>query len=139
MCELSTASRKKNAKDCRFPCRAILLHSREDYQSAMPILKYCATESYYGELFCGRISCRLWQVIGSTNPVNGCSCGVGEYLGCFIKANWNQEDLPTGHSIVETLPISPWFIIPLWNCNALWHDNSLGFQSDERQKIMFTT
>lgn len=139
LCECidSLKEEKMQKTDCRFPCRAILLHSREDYQSAMPILKLlCDRIVLPEELFCGADLMPAYdKVLESTKPGEWVLLpGVGEYLRLFYKSELKSRRFAKlWHSIVDASNLAR-VIIPLWNCNALWHDNSLGFQSDERQE-----
>lgn len=60
--------------------------------------------------------------------------GISEYLRLFYKSEQKSGRLAKlWHSIVDASNTGR-VIIPLWNCDALWHDHSLGFQTDKRQE-----
>lgn len=60
--------------------------------------------------------------------------GVSEYLRLFYKSEQRTERFAKlWHTIVDASSTGR-IIIPLWNCDSLWYDTSLGLSTDERQK-----
>lgn len=136
-CINSLKEEKTQKMDCRFPCRAILLHSREDYQYAVASLKsLCDRTVSPEELFSGADLMPAYdKALDGARPGEWLLLpGVSEYLRLFYKSEQKSGRLAKlWHSIVDASNTGR-VIIPLWNCDALWHDNSLGFQTDERQE-----
>lgn len=122
---------------CRFPCRGILLHSREDYQSAIAELRsLCDRTVLPEELFSGTDLMPAYDtILGNMKPDEWLLLpGISEYLRLFYKSEQKSGRLAKlWHSIVDASNTGR-VIIPLWNCDALWYDNSLGFQTDKRQE-----
>ena len=59
---------------------------------------------------------------------------VSEYLRLFYKSEQRTERFAKlWHTIVDASSTGR-IIIPLWNCDSLWYDTSLGLSTDERQK-----
>lgn len=127
---------KEQKIGCRFPGRVILLHSREDYQSAITSLKSLCDRTVSPEDLFSRADLMpaYDKILDSAKPGEWLLLpGVSEYLRLFYKSEQKSGRFARlWHSIVDALNLVR-IIIPLWNCDALWHDNSLGFQTDERQ------
>lgn len=136
-CINSLKEEKTQKMACRFPCRVILLHSREDYLSAVLSLKtLCDRTVSPEELFSGADLMPTYdKVLDVAEPGEWLLLpGVSEYLRLFYKSEQKSGRLAKlWHSIVDASNTGR-VIIPLWNCDALWHDNSLGFRMDERQE-----
>lgn len=136
-CINSLQKERKQKIPCRFPCRGILLHSREDYQSAIVELKsLCDRTVSPEELFSGADLMPAYdKILDVTKPGEWLLLpGISEYLRLFYKSEQKSGRLAKlWHSIVDASNTGR-VIIPLWNCDALWHDNSLGFQTDKRQE-----
>lgn len=135
-CIDSLKEEKTRKAECRFPCRVILLHTREDYQSAISSLKMlCDRTVTPEELFAGAdLMPGYDKLINHLEPGKWLLLpGVSEYLRFFYKSEKvSGRFAKLWHSIVGSTNTSR-IIIPLWNCDALWHDNALGFQTDQRQ------
>ena len=135
-CIDSLKEEKTRKADCRFPCRVILLHTREDYQSAISSLKMlCDRTVTPEELFAGADLMPVYdKLINQLKPGEWLLLpGVSEYLRLFYKSEKvSGRFAKLWHSIVDSTNTGR-IIIPLWNCDALWHDNALGFQTDQRQ------
>lgn len=135
-CIDSLKEEKTRKADCRFPCRVILLHTREDYRAAISSLKMlCDRTVTPEELFAGAdLMPGYDKLINQLKPGEWLLLpGVSEYLRLFYKSEKvSGRFAKLWHSIVDSTNTSR-IIIPLWNCDALWHDNALGFQTDQRQ------
>ena len=121
----------------RFPCRVLLLHSREDYCDAVSSLRsLCDRSVSSDELFSSADVMpaydKLIEEIKSNEWV--WLPGVSEYLRLFYKSEQRTERFAKlWHTIVDASSTGR-IIIPLWNCDSLWYDTSLGLSTDERQK-----
>lgn len=128
---------KANKITSRFPCRILLLHSREDYCNAVSSLKtLCDRAVTSDELFSSADVMpaydKLLETIKSDEWV--WLPGVSEYLRLFYKSEQRTERFAKlWHSMVDASSTGR-IIIPLWNCDSLWYDTSLGLRTDERQK-----
>ncbi len=128
---------KANKVTSRFPCRILLLHSREDYCDAVSSLKaLCDRAVSSDELFSSADVMpaydKLLEMIKSNEWV--WLPGVSEYLRLFYKSEQRTERFAKlWHSMVDASSTGR-IIIPLWNCDSLWYDTSLGLRTDERQK-----
>lgn len=128
---------KANKVASRFPCRILLLHSREDYCDAVSSLKaLCDRVVSSDELFTSADVMpaydKLLEMIKSNEWV--WLPGVSEYLRLFYKSEQRTERFAKlWHSMVDASSTGR-IIIPLWNCDSLWYDTSLGLRTDERQK-----
>lgn len=127
---------KMGKTECRFPCRVLLLHSREDYLSALSSLRtLCDRTISPDELFTGAdVMPAYHKVLQTIQPGEWVLLpGVSDYLRLFHKCEQQSGRFTKlWHSIVDATNTSR-VILPLWNCDALWYDASLGFQSDIRQ------
>lgn len=121
----------------RFPCRVILLHSRDDYSDAVFKLKaLCDRTVLSDELFSGADVMPAYdRLVDSKQPDEWLLLpGVGDYLSLFYKSEQRSERLSKlWHTIVDANNTGR-IIIPLCNADALWHDKSMGMDTDERQK-----
>ena len=128
---------KTNKATSRFPCRVLLLHSREDYCDAVSSLRsLCDRSVSSDELFSSEDVMpaydKLIEEIKSNEWV--WLPGVSEYLRLFYKSEQRTERFAKlWHTIVDASSTGR-IIIPLWNCDSLWYDTSLGLSTDERQK-----
>lgn len=128
---------KTNKVTSRFPCRVLLLHSREDYCDAVSSLRsLCDRSVSSDELFSSEDVMpaydKLIEEIKSNEWV--WLPGVSEYLRLFYKSEQRTERFAKlWHTIVDASSTGR-IIIPLWNCDSLWYDTSLGLSTDERQK-----
>lgn len=127
---------KVNKVTSRFPCRILLLHSREDYCDAVVNLKsLCDRTVLLDELFSSADVMpaydKLHEIVKSNEWV--LLPGVSEYLRLFYKSEQRTERFAKlWHTLVDASNTGR-IIIPLWNCDSLWYDTSLGLRTDERQ------
>ncbi len=135
-CLDSLRAEKVQQTPCRFPCRVLLCHSREDYRSALSALQaLCDRTISSEELFAGADLMPAYdKVLDHVRPGEWVLLpGVGEYLRLFYKSEQHSGRFAAlWHRIVDATNTSR-VILPLWNCDALWYDTALGLQSDERQ------
>ncbi len=128
---------KKNKVSSRFPCRALLLHSREDYCSAVSELKkLCDRVVSLEELFSGADVMPAYDRLPETVKPNEWVLlpGVDEYLRLFYESERRSGRFAKlWHAMVDASSTGR-IVIPLWNCDAHWNDASLGLRTDERQK-----
>lgn len=128
---------KANKVTSRFPCRILLLHSREDYCDAVSSLKaLCDRAVSSDELFSSADVMPAYDKILEMIKSNEWIWlpGVSEYLRLFYKSEQRTERFAKlWHSMVDASSTGR-IIIPLWNCDSLWYDASLGLRTDERQK-----
>ena len=128
---------KKNKVTSRFPCRVLLLHSREDYCDAVSSLRsLCDRSVSSDELFSSADVMPAYdKLIEEIKPNEWVWLpGVSEYLRLFYKSEQRTERFAKlWHTIVDASSTGR-IIIPLWNCDSLWYDTSLGLSTDERQK-----
>ena len=88
-CIDSLKEEKTRKADCRFPCRVILLHTREDYRSAISSLKMlCDRTVTPEELFAGAdLMPGYDKLINQLKPGEWLLLpGVSEYLRLFYKS-----------------------------------------------------
>ncbi len=128
---------KANKITSRFPCRILLLHSREDYCDAVSSLNtLCDRTVSSDELFSSADVMPAYDKLLETIKSNEWVWlpGVSEYLRLFYKSEQRTERFAKlWHSMVDASSTGR-IIIPLWNCDSLWYDTSLGLRTDERQK-----
>ena len=128
---------KTNKVTSRFPCRVLLLHSREDYCDAVSSLRsLCDRSVSSDELFSSADVMPAYdKLIEEIKPNEWVWLpGVSEYLRLFYKSEQRTERFAKlWHTIVDASSTGR-IIIPLWNCDSLWYDTSLGLSTDERQK-----
>lgn len=128
---------KANKVTSRFPCRILLLHSREDYCDAVSSLKsLCDRSVSSDELFSGADVMPAYDKLLETTKSDEWVWlpGVSEYLRLFYKSEQRTERFgKLWHTMVDASNTGR-IIIPLWNCDSLWYDTSLGLSTDERQK-----
>lgn len=128
---------KANKVTSRFPCRILLLHSREDYCNAVSSLKaLCDRAVSSDELFSSADVMPAYDKLLEMIKFNEWVWlpGVSEYLRLFYKSEQRTERFAKlWHSMVDASSTGR-IIIPLWNCDSLWYDTSLGLRTDERQK-----
>jgi hypothetical protein len=128
---------KANKVTSRFPCRILLLHSREDYCDAVSSLKsLCDRAVSSDELFSSADVMPAYDKLLETVKPNEWVWlpGVSEYLRLFYKSEQRTERFAKlWHTMVDASSTGR-IIIPLWNCDSLWYDTSLGLRTDERQK-----
>ena len=128
---------KANKVASRFPCRILLLHSREDYCNAVSSLKsLCDRAVSSDELFSGADVMPAYDKLPEAIKPNEWVWlpGVGEYLRLFYKSEQQTERfVKLWHTMVDA-SCTGRIIIPLWNCDDLWHDASLALKTDERQE-----
>lgn len=127
---------------CRFPCRVLLLHSRDDYRSALSSLQtLCDRTISPEELFTGADLMPAYdKVLDNVRPGEWVLLpGVSAYLRMFHKSEQHSGRFAAlWHRIVDATDTRR-VILPMWNCDALWYDASFGFQSDERQESFVYT
>lgn len=128
---------KMQQTPCRFPCKVLLLHSREDYRSALTSLhSLCDRTISVDELFTGAdLMPAYHKLMQTVQPGEWVLLpGVSAYLRLFHKSERQSGRFAQlWHSMIDATNTGR-VLMPLWNCDALWYDTSLGFQSDERQK-----
>ncbi len=128
---------KANKIASRFPCRILLLHSREDYCNAVSSLKsLCDRAVSSDELFSSADVMPAYdKLLEKKEPSEWVWLpGVSEYLRLFYKSEQRTERFAKlWHTMVDASSTGR-IIIPLWNCDSLWYDISLGLRTDERQK-----
>ena len=128
---------KANKVTSRFPCRILLLHSREDYCDAVSNLKsLCDRAISSEELFSTADVMPAYDKILETTKSDEWTWlpGVSEYLRLFYKSEQRTERFAKlWHAMVDASSTGR-IIIPLWNCDSFWYDTSLGLSTDERQK-----
>ena len=128
---------KVNKVCSRFPCRILLLHSREDYSNAVSSLKsLCDRTVSLGELFTGAdVMPQYDRLLETRKPDEWVLLpGVSEYLRLFFKSEQRSERFAKlWHTMVDASNTGR-ILIPLWNCDTLWYDTSLALTNDERQK-----
>ena len=128
---------KTNKVTSRFRCRVLLLHSREDYCDAVSSLRsLCDRSVSSDELFSSADVMPAYdKLIEEIKPNEWVWLpGVSEYLRLFYKSEQRTERFAKlWHTIVDASSTGR-IIIPLWNCDSLWYDTSLGLSTDERQK-----
>ena len=135
-CIESLSTEKMQKIPSRFPCRVILLNNCADYAEAVSELKLlCDRTVSSDELFSGADVMPAYdRLIGTKKPDEWLLLpGVSDYLSLFSKSEQNSKRLSKlWHNIVDATNTGR-VIIPLCNSNALWHDKSLGMDTDERQ------
>lgn len=113
-----------------------LLHSREDYCNAVSSLKsLCDRAVSSDELFSGADVMPAYDNLLGTIKSNEWVWlpGVSEYLRLFYKSEQRTERFAKlWHTMVDASNKGR-IIIPLWNCDSIWYDTSLGLTTDERQ------
>ena len=128
---------KANKVTSRFPCRILLLHSREDYCDAVSNLKsLCDRAISSEELFSTADVMPAYDKILETTKSDEWTWlpGVSEYLRLFYKSEQRTERFAKlWHAMVDASSTGR-IIIPLWNCDSFWYDTTLGLSTDERQK-----
>lgn len=136
-CINTLKAEKANKVTSRFPCRVLLLHSREDYCNAVSSLKtLCDRAVPSDELFSSADVMPAYDKLLETIKSNEWVWlpGVSEYLRLFYKSEQRTERFAKlWHSMVDASSTGR-IVIPLWNCDSLWYDTSLGLRTDERQK-----
>ena len=128
---------KANKVTSRFPCRILLLHSREDYYNAVSSLKsLCDRAVSSDELFSSADVMPAYDKLLETVKPNEWVWlpGVSEYLRLFYKSEQRTERFAKLWHMMVDASSTGRIIIPLWNCDSLWYDTSLGLRTDERQK-----
>lgn len=128
---------KANKVASRFPCRILLLHSREDYCEAVSSLKsLCDRVVSSDELFPSADVMPAYDKLLETIKSNEWVWlpGVSEYLRLFYKSEQRTERFAKLWRTMVDASSMGRIIIPLWNCDSLWYDTSLGLRTDERQK-----
>lgn len=127
---------KQKKLSCRFPCRAILVNSRQDYRQLMnELAAVCDRTANADDLMPGvdvmpqydllleKVKSDEWLLLP----------GVSEYLRLFRKSELRSERFrKLWHSILDAEDKRR-IIIPLWNCEAIWNDPAMGFCADVRQ------
>ena len=128
---------KVNKVTSRFPCRILLLHSREDYFDAVSSLRsLCDRAVSSDELFSSADVMPAYDKLLEKMNQNEWVLlpGVSEYLRLFYKSEQRTERFAKlWHAMVDAASTGR-ILIPLWNCDSLWYDTSLGLTTDERQK-----
>ncbi len=128
---------KTNKVTSRFPCRIFLLHSREDYCNATSCFKsLCDRVISADELFSSADVMPAYdKLFEKVKPDEWVWLpGVSEYLRLFYKSEQRTERFAKlWHTMVDASSTGR-VLIPLWNCDSLWYDSSLGLRTDERQK-----
>ena len=132
----SLKEEKENEVGCRFPCRVILLHSRESYISCVNALKQiCDKTISADELFSGadvmpgydtllsKVDSDKWMLLP----------GVSEYLRLFSTSERRSGRFAKLWRKAIDASTKGRILIPLWNCDTLWFDKALEFALDERQ------
>lgn len=132
----SLKEEKENEVGCRFPCRVILLHSRESYISCVNALKQiCDKTISADELFSGadvmpgydtllsKVDSDKWMLLP----------GVSEYLRLFSASERRSGRFAKLWRKAIDASTKGRILIPLWNCDTLWFDKALEFALDERQ------
>ena len=128
---------KENKVSSRFPCRVFLLHSVEDYRETVSSLKaLCGRAVSSDELFAGADLMPAYdRLLEKLKPDEWVWLpGVGEYLQLFYTSEQrSQRFAKLWHAMVKASNTGR-ILIPLLNCDSLWNDPALGFQTDERQE-----
>ncbi len=140
--EIIEKLREEKDVSSRFPCRAILLHSREDYRAAVEELKsLCGRAVSAEELFTGADVMpaydRLFEKLKPGEWV--WLPGVSEYLRLFYTSEKRSGRFASlWHTMVDASNTGR-IVIPLWNCDSLWADAALGLGTDKRQEEFVTS
>lgn len=128
---------KANKVTSRFPCRVLLLNSREDYCDAVSSLKsLCDRAVSSDELFSSADVMPAYDKLLETIKSNEWVWlpGVSEYLRLFYKSEQRTGRFAKlWHAMVDASSTGR-ILIPLWNCDSLWYDVALGLSTDERQR-----
>ena len=127
---------KESRIGCRFPCRVILLHSRDAYLRCVDSLKLlCDRTVTADELFSGiDIMPKYDSLLSKVDPGEWLLLpGVSEYLRLFSSSEKRSGRFAKlWHTPVDAITTGR-IIIPLWNADTLWFDRMLDLSSDERQ------
>jgi len=127
---------KDNKTTSRFPCRVILINCYDTYLNVVKKLStLCDRTISIDDLFSGPDVMPAYDDILEKMKMSEWLLlpGVGEYLRLFYKSELRSKRFTRlWHGMVDATSTGR-VIIPLWNCDALWHDKTLQLQSDERQ------
>lgn len=128
---------KTNKISSRFPCRILLTHSLDDYCDAVSRIKgLCDRVVSSDELFSSADVMPAYDKLHETIKPNEWICipGVSEYLRLFCKSELQTERFAKLWHMMVDASSTGRILIPLWNCDSLYNDSSLGLKTDERQQ-----
>jgi len=132
---------KQEAVASRFPCRAVMVKTIEQYCSLLSKLRKISDIRVIqaSELFTGEDVLPKYQNLQAKEYQNVwvILTGVSEYLRLFSRKEINDHRLLClwNHQ-VPACSIGR-IIIPLWGCEAQWFDKSIGLAWDLRQNDFF--
>ena len=127
---------KQNHLPARFHCRAIMVRTIAQYAELLEELKKLGDGVVsIDELFSGadvmpnyeRLTSKEYQDKWLILP------GVSEYLRLFRASEEQAQRFGTLWHFQSDASTVGRILIPLWGCDALWHDSALGLCSDVRQ------
>jgi len=125
----------------RFPCRAVMVKNVRQYNELLLELQHVpGTKLVEGEeLF--RSADVLPQYDNLCTPQYRDSwlilTGVSEYLRLFSKSEAESGRFARLWTYQAPASSTGRVLIPLWGCDAQWHDTSLHLCSDERQRPFY--
>ena len=132
---------KQQRVPSRFPCRAIMVNTIAEYcdlvdkMKKIPGVQMVTSEQIFTSA----------DVLPSYENLTDLKYkdkwlilpGVSEYLRLFSRSEVHQQRFTRLWRYMGYASDIGRVLIPLWGCNAQWHDKDLHLDSDERQKDFF--
>lgn len=129
---------QKNELTCRFPCRAIMVKNTDQYCFLLSELEKIPgiAKVSSDELFSSAdVLPRYENLQGSQYQHRWVILtGVSEYLRLFSKSEAESQRFAKLWTYKAPSNSTGRVIIPLWGCEAQWHDRSLHLCEDVRQE-----
>ena len=128
---------KQDAVASRFPCRAIMVHNIEQYCRLISELKKIPDIASVSsdELFSSADVMPRYENLNSAKYQDRwvILTGVSEYLRLFDKNEATSQRFAKLWAHQNSASSTGRIIIPLWGCEAQWHDKALHLCEDVRQ------
>ncbi len=132
---------KQNGVASRFPCRAIMVQNIEQYNSLILELKSISDIEVVtsAELFSSADVMPRYENLKNSSYKNRwvILTGVSEYLRLFSKSESATQRFAKLWSYQAPADSLGRILIPLWGCEAQWHDKSLHLCEDIRQEEFY--
>lgn len=132
---------KQEAVASRFPCRAVMVKTIEQYCSLLSELRKISDIRVIqsAELFAGADVLPKYSNLQSERYHNEwvILTGVSEYLRLFSRKELTDHRLLSFWSHQVPSYSTGRILIPLWGCEAQWFDKSIGLAGDLRQNDFY--
>lgn len=132
---------KQNGITSRFPCRAIMVKNIEQYRELLSKLNKIPDISVVssGDLFSSADVMPRYENLKDSKYWDRWLIlpGVSEYLRLFSKSEADSQRFAKLWSSQVPASSRGRIIIPLWGCEAQWHDKALHLCEDIRQEEFY--